>query len=147
MGQLNQTGWMHNRVRMVVVSFLVKNLRIDWRSGERYFMRHLVDGDLVANNGNWQWCASTGTDAMQDYRIFNPRIQSEKFDGKGEYSRRYVPELAGVPVQWIHEPHLMPQDEQDRTGCRIGSAYPAPIVSRRQGCQEYLDLGKQPVAP
>ncbi|MBK9111225.1 MAG: FAD-binding domain-containing protein [Nitrospira sp.] len=84
MRQLNQTGWMHNRVRMVVASFLVKDLRIDWQSGERYFMERLVDGDLAANNGNWQWCASTGTDAMQGYRIFNPRIQSEKFDAEGD---------------------------------------------------------------
>ena len=77
MRQLNQTGWMHNRARMVVASFLVKDLRIDWQSGERYFMQQLVDGDVAANNGNWQWCASTGTDAMQGYRIFNPNIQSE----------------------------------------------------------------------
>jgi deoxyribodipyrimidine photo-lyase len=146
MRQLNQTGWMHNRVRMVVASFLVKDLRIDWQSGERYFMRHLVDGDLAANNGNWQWCASTGTDAMQGYRIFNPRIQSEKFDPEGEYIRRYVPELADAPTKWIHEPHLMPKEEQDRAGCRIGSDYSAPIVDHRQARQEYLDLGKQQVA-
>jgi deoxyribodipyrimidine photo-lyase len=146
MRQLNQTGWMHNRVRMVVASFLVKDLRIDWQSGERYFMRHLVDGDLAANNGNWQWCASTGTDAMQGYRIFNPRIQSEKFDPEGEYIRRYVPELADAPTKWIHEPHLMPKEEQDRAGCRIGSEYPAPVVDHRQARQEYLDLGKQQVA-
>ena len=146
MRQLNQTGWMHNRVRMVVASFLVKDLRIDWQSGERYFMQQLVDGDLAANNGNWQWCASTGTDAMQGYRIFNPRIQSEKFDPEGEYIRRYVPELADVPTKWIHEPHLMPREEQDRAGCRIGAGYPAPIVDHRQARQEYLDLSKQQVA-
>ncbi|MBA2485684.1 MAG: deoxyribodipyrimidine photo-lyase [Nitrospira sp.] len=146
MRQLNQTGWMHNRVRMMVASFLVKDLRIDWQSGERYFMQQLVDGDLAANNGNWQWCASTGTDAMQGYRIFNPKIQSEKFDRDGEYIRRYVPELAGVSTKWIHAPHLMPQDEQARIECRIGSEYPAPIVDHRQARQEYLDLGKQPVA-
>jgi deoxyribodipyrimidine photo-lyase len=146
MRQLSQTGWMHNRVRMVVASFLVKDLRIDWQSGERYFMQQLVDGDLAANNGNWQWCASTGTDAMQGYRIFNPTIQSEKFDHEGVYIRRYVPELAGVRTKWIHEPHLMPQEEQDRAGCCIGSEYPAPIVDHRQARQEYLDLGKQQVA-
>lgn len=146
MRQLNRTGWMHNRVRMVVASFLVKDLRIDWQSGERHFMQHLVDGDLAANNGNWQWCASTGTDAMHGYRIFNPRIQSEKFDPEGEYIRRYVPELAAVQTKWIHEPHLMPQEEQDRAGCRIGSDYPEPIVDHRQARQEYLDLGKQKVA-
>ena len=147
MRQLNQTGWMHNRVRMVVASFLVKDLRIDWQSGERYFMQQLVDGDLAANNGNWQWCASTGTDAMQGYRIFNPKIQSEKFDRDGDYIRRYVPELTGVPVKWIHEPHLMPQDEQDRAGCPIGLVYPFPIVDHRQARQEYLDIGKRQVAP
>ncbi|MEP7150997.1 MAG: deoxyribodipyrimidine photo-lyase [Nitrospira sp.] len=146
MRQLNETGWMHNRVRMVVASFLVKDLRIDWQSGERYFMQQLVDGDLAANNGNWQWCASTGTDAMQGYRIFNPRIQSEKFDPEGEYIRRYVPELDDVPTKWIHEPHLLPQEEQDRAGCRIGLEYPAPIVDHRQARQEYLDLGKQQVS-
>ena len=145
MRQLNQTGWMHNRVRMVVASFLVKDLRIDWQSGERYFMERLVDGDLAANNGNWQWCASTGTDAMQGYRIFNPRIQSEKFDAEGEYLRRYVPELKHVPTKWIHEPHLMPPLEQVQAGCRIGSDYPEPIVDHRQARQEYLDLGKAQV--
>ena len=147
MRQLNQTGWMHNRVRMVVASFLVKDLRIDWQSGERYFMARLVDGDLAANNGNWQWCASTGTDAMQGYRIFNPKIQSEKFDADGEYLRRYVPELNNVPTKWIHEPHLMPHEEQVLAGCRIGSEYPSPIVDHRQARQEYLDLGQQQVKP
>jgi deoxyribodipyrimidine photo-lyase len=146
MRQLNQTGWMHNRVRMVVASFLVKDLRIDWQSGERYFMQHLVDGDLAANNGNWQWCASTGTDAMQGYRIFNPTLQSEKFDPEGSYLREYVPELAAVPTKWIHEPQLMPEGEQIRAGCRIGSDYPEPIVDHRQARQEYLDLGKQKVS-
>ncbi len=146
MRQLNQTGWMHNRVRMVVASFLVKDLRIDWQSGERYFMQHLVDGDVAANNGNWQWCASTGTDAMQGYRIFNPTLQSEKFDPEGRYLRCYVPELTAVPTKWIHEPQLMPHEEQIRAGCRIGSDYPEPIVNHRQARQEYLDLGKQKVS-
>ncbi|GAB1724457.1 MAG: deoxyribodipyrimidine photo-lyase [Nitrospira sp. CR1.1] len=146
MRQLNQTGWMHNRVRMVVASFLVKDLRVDWQSGERYFLQHLVDGDLAANNGNWQWCASTGTDAMQGYRIFNPTLQSEKFDPEGGYIRRYVPELSSVPAAWIHEPQLMPQEEQIRVACRIGSDYPEPIVNHRQARQEYLDLGKQKVS-
>ena len=94
MRQLNQTGWMHNRVRMVVASFLIKDLRIDWQSGERYFMQQLVDADLAANNGNWQWASSTGTDSMPGYRIFNPMLQSRKFDPDGAYIRQYVPELA-----------------------------------------------------
>lgn len=110
-------------------------------------MRHWSIGDLAANNGNLQWRASTGTDAMQGYRIFNPTIQSEKFNGNGEYIRRYTPELARVPVKWIHEPYFMPQDKQGRMRCRIGSAYLAPIVDHRQARQGYLDLEKQPVAP
>jgi deoxyribodipyrimidine photo-lyase len=145
MRQLNQTGWMHNRVRMIVASFLIKDLRIDWQRGERYFMRHLLDADTAANNGNWQWCASTGTDAMRGYRIFNPALQSKKFDPEGAYIRLYVPELAKAADRWIHEPHLMPEVEQARAGCRIGTDYPWPIVDHRMARQEYLDLGKQQV--
>lgn len=143
MRQLNQTGWMHNRVRMVVASFLIKDLRIDWQSGERYFMQHLIDADLAANNGNWQWCASTGTDAMRGYRIFNPALQSKKFDPDGAYIRRYVPELAHVSAKRIHEPHLMTADEQERAQCRIGDVYPFPVVDHQHARQEYLNLGKQ----
>lgn len=143
MRQLNQTGWMHNRVRMIVASFLIKDLRIDWQSGEQYFMRHLLDADVAANNGNWQWCASTGTDAMPGYRIFNPVLQSKKFDPDGTYIRLYVPELAKVPAQTIHEPHLMSPHDQNRYGCPIGVSYPPPIVDHREARQEYLDLGKQ----
>lgn len=143
MRQLNQTGWMHNRVRMIVASFLVKDLRIDWQSGEQYFMRHLLDADVAANNGNWQWCASTGTDSMPGYRIFNPALQSKKFDPDGAYIRRYVQELAHVAAQKIHEPHLMTAEEQARAGCRIGADYPAPVVDHQLVRQEYLDLGKQ----
>ncbi len=145
MRQLNRTGWMHNRVRMVVASFLIKDLRIDWQSGERYFMQHLIDVDTAANNGNWQWCASTGTDAMRGYRIFNPALQSKKFDPDGTYIRRYVPELARVPANRIHEPHLMSPDEQSRYGCQLGVDYGAPVVDHRQARQEYLDLGTQQV--
>lgn len=142
MRQLNQTGWMHNRVRMIVASFLIKDLRIDWQSGERYFMQRLIDADVAANNGNWQWCASTGTDAMQGYRIFNPLLQSKKFDPKGEYIRKYVPELADVPTDQIHAPHLMTHEEQALAKCRIGIDYPSPIVDHRQARDEYLALGK-----
>lgn len=145
MRQLNQTGWMHNRVRMIVASFLIKDLRLDWQSGERYFMHHLLDADVAANNGNWQWCASTGTDAMRGYRIFNPVLQSKKFDPDGTYIRQYVPELKTVVQKWVHEPHLMTPDEQVRSGCRIGVDYPAPLVDHRQARQEFLDLGKQRV--
>lgn len=143
MRQLNQTGWMHNRVRMIVASFLIKDLRIDWQSGERYFMQHLLDADVAANNGNWQWCAGTGTDAMRGYRIFNPALQSKKFDPDGLYIREYVPELAKVAGKWVHEPHLMTSDDQDRTGCRIGVDYPVPLVDHAEARREYLDLGKQ----
>jgi len=143
MRQLNQTGWMHNRVRMIVASFLIKDLRIDWQSGEQYFMRHLIDADVAANNGNWQWCASTGTDSMPGYRIFNPALQSKKFDPDGTYIRRYVPELARASAKRIHEPHLMTPDEQERAGCRIGTDYPSPIVDHQLARQEYLNLGKQ----
>ncbi len=145
MRQLNQTGWMHNRVRMVVASFLIKDLRIDWQSGERYFMQQLIDADTAANNGNWQWCASTGTDAMRGYRIFNPALQSKKFDPDGIYIRRYVPELTRVPANRIHEPHRMILEEQRRYGCRIGIDYPSPIVDHRQARQEYLDMGNRQV--
>lgn len=145
MRQLNTTGWMHNRVRMIAASFLIKHLRIDWQSGERYFMQHLLDADVAANNGNWQWCASTGTDAMRGYRIFNPVLQSKKFDPDGAYIREYVPELRTVANRWIHEPHCMPYEAQLSSGCRIGSDYPVPVVEHSQARQEYLDLGKQQV--
>jgi deoxyribodipyrimidine photo-lyase len=142
MRQLNQTGWMHNRVRMVVASFLIKDLRIDWQSGERYFMQRLIDADLAANNGNWQWASSTGTDSMPGYRIFNPLLQSRKFDPEGAYIRHYVPKLTSVPTDRIHAPYLMTQEEQALAGCRIGIDYPSPIVDHRQAREEYLALGK-----
>ncbi len=128
MRQINQTGYMHNRLRMVAASFLVKDLHIDWRWGERYFSQHLLDFDLAANNGGWQWSASTGCDAQPWFRIFNPITQSEKFDGQGKFIRRYVPELASCADKWIHAPWLMPAHEQERSGIVIGQHYPAPIV-------------------
>jgi len=143
MRQLNHTGWMHNRVRMVVASFLIKDLRVDWESGEQYFMQRLVDADVAANNGNWQWCASTGTDALRGYRIFNPALQGKKFDPDGTYIRTYVPELGPLPAGLIHEPHLMSQQEQRRLGCMIGTDYPLPIVDHLKARNEYLELGKQ----
>ena len=142
MRQLNQTGWMHNRVRMITASFLIKDLRIDWRSGERYFMNHLLDADVAANNGNWQWCASTGADAMRAYRIFNPSLQSRTFDPEGRYIRKHVPELANVTDRHIHEPHLMTADEQFHAGCKIGVHYPAPVVDHRRAREAYLALGR-----
>lgn len=108
-------------------------------------MRHLLDGDVAANNGNWQWCASTGTDAMRGHRIFNPLLQSKKFDPTGAYIRQYVPELAAVNDKWIHEPHLMTAEEQLHSHCRIGADYPSPIVDHRLAREEYVSLGKQQV--
>ena len=128
MRQLLHTGFMHNRARMIVASFLTKDLLIDWRWGERWFMQHLLDGDPAANNGGWQWSAGTGTDAAPYFRIFNPTTQSKKHDPEGTYIRRWVPELEAVPLQFIHEPWKMPVEVQQRAGCRIGQDYPAPII-------------------
>lgn len=131
MRQLAQSGWMHNRARMIVASFLVKDLLIDWRWGERWFMQHLVDGDPAANNGGWQWTAGVGTDAAPYFRIFNPVMQGQKFDPQGDYVRQWVPELARVPVRFIHEPWQMSTAEQRAAGCMLGQDYPPPIVDHR----------------
>ncbi len=128
MRQLAATGWMHNRGRMISASFLVKDLLINWQEGERWFMQHLVDGDPASNNGGWQWAAGTGTDAAPYFRIFNPILQSQKFDPQGAFIRRWVPELQAVPDAYIHTPWLMPQPMQQALGLRIGTHYPAPIV-------------------
>jgi deoxyribodipyrimidine photo-lyase len=128
MRELAATGWMHNRGRMIVASFLVKDLLIDWRWGERWFMQQLVDGDPAANNGGWQWTAGTGTDAAPYFRVFNPVLQSAKFDPEGAYIRRWVPELARVPTVYIHAPWQMPPEVQRQSGCVIGRDYPAPLV-------------------
>ena len=128
MRQLVQTGWMHNRARMIVASFLVKDLLIDWRRGERHFMRLLLDGDPAANNGGWQWTAGVGTDAAPYFRVFNPVLQGKRADPHGAFVRRWVPELARVPDGYLHEPWTMPAEVQRAAGCRIGRDYPAPIV-------------------
>jgi deoxyribodipyrimidine photo-lyase len=128
MRQLERTGWMHNRLRMVVASFLVKDLLLDWRRGERHFADRLLDFDLAANNGGWQWAASTGCDAQPYFRIFNPVAQSERFDPQGRFLRRYLPELARVPDRYVHAPWTMPQLEQQAAGCVVGRDYPAPVV-------------------
>jgi deoxyribodipyrimidine photo-lyase len=104
MRQLVQTGWMHNRLRMVVAMYLTKNLLIDWRLGERFFMQHLIDGELAANNGGWQWSASTGADSAPYFRVFNPISQSEKFDPEGAFIRHWLPELASLSNKEIHDP-------------------------------------------
>ncbi len=143
MRQLNQTGWMHNRLRMVVASFLTKDLGIHWLRGERYFAEKLNDYDLAANNGGWQWAASTGCDAQPWFRIFNPVTQSERFDPDGRFIRRYLPELGEVPTRWIHAPWLMSPLEQTAHRCRIGSDYPAPIVDHAQARERTLQRFKQ----
>jgi deoxyribodipyrimidine photo-lyase len=132
MRQLAQTGYMHNRLRMVAASFLVKDLGIDWRRGERWFARQLNDYDLAANNGGWQWAASTGCDAQPYFRIFNPVSQSERFDPQGAFIRRYVPELAKVPARDIHAPWRMDAAAQAAAGCVIGRDYPAPAVDHAE---------------
>jgi len=120
MHQLSETGWMHNRARMLTASFLVKDLLIDWRWGEVWFEETLLDADLAANNGGWQWTAGVGTDAAPYFRIFNPLLQSRKFDPDGTYIRSWVPELSGLPARSIHAPweHAI-----------VINGYPAPIIN------------------
>jgi deoxyribodipyrimidine photo-lyase len=132
MRELNATGWMHNRARMITASFLVKDLLVDWRWGEAYFMSQLIDGDPAANNGGWQWTAGTGTDAAPYFRIFNPVLQGQKFDPDGMYVRKWVPELSDVPIEYLHQPWRMPGSIQEASGCRIGIEYPRPIVDHSE---------------
>jgi len=132
MRELWQTGWMHNRVRMLVGSFLVKNLLLDWRDGEDWFWDTLVDADLGNNAQGWQWIAGCGADAAPYFRIFNPILQSRKFDEAGEYIRRYVPELAKLPDEYIHAPWEAPPMELHRTGITLGKTYPHPVVDHAE---------------
>jgi deoxyribodipyrimidine photo-lyase len=133
MRQLAQAGWMHNRVRMVVAMFLSKDLLLDWRAGERHFMRQLVDGDLASNNGGWQWSASTGTDAAPYFRIFNPYTQGQRFDPDGDYIRRFVPELRDVPTRALHDPRALDDP------MRRQADYPWPICDHRTARQRAID--------
>lgn len=146
MRQLNQTGYMHNRLRMVVASFLVKDLLIDWRRGEQYFAEKLIDFDLAANNGGWQWAASTGCDAQPWFRIFNPVTQSEKFDAQGKFIRKHVPELASCDDKEIHAPWLIPYMRQQMLNLHIGQDYPQPVVDhaaqRELALALYKNAGK-----
>lgn len=136
MRQLLQMGWMHNRLRMITATFLSKILLLDWRLGEKYFMEHLIDGDFAANNGGWQWSASTGTDAVPYFRIFNPTIQSQRFDPTGDFIRRFCPELAHLDKKTIHNPFAfgVSPDELD---------YPQPIVDYKAMRQNTIDLFKR----
>jgi deoxyribodipyrimidine photo-lyase len=139
MRQLQAEGWMHNRARLVVGSFLTKDLGIDWRWGERWFMRWLLDGDEANNNGNWQWIASVGADPQPVFRrIYNPARHLERYDPDGGYVRRYVRELADVPLAFLPEPWRMPEALQRRIGCVIGEDYPGPIVDHARARDEAL---------
>jgi deoxyribodipyrimidine photo-lyase len=144
MRQLNSTGYMHNRLRMVTASFLTKDLGIDWRRGEACFAERLLDFDLSANNGGWQWAASSGCDAQPYFRIFNPVTQSARFDPHGEFIRRHLPELATVPDRYIHAPWRMPPGEQEACGVIVGRDTPAPVVdhdaARRRTLARYAAI-------
>lgn len=128
MRELWTTGWMHNRVRMVVASFLTKHLRLRWQLGAQWFWDTLVDADLASNTLNWQWAAGCGADAAPYFRVFNPVRQGEKFDPDGGYVRHWVPELAQLPTRWLHQPWAAPGEILDRAGVRLGETYPAPLV-------------------
>ena len=138
MRELWHTGWMHNRVRMIVASLLTKNLFMPWREGARWFWDTLVDADLANNTLGWQWTAGCGADAAPYYRVFNPVLQAEKFDPERRYIRRWVPELAALPDKWVHCPWLAPEQVLDAAGVALGSTYPMPIVDPRASRDEAL---------
>jgi deoxyribodipyrimidine photo-lyase len=138
MAQINQTGWMHNRLRMVTASFLTKDLGIDWRRGEAYFAEHLIDYELASNNGGWQWAASTGCDAQPWFRIFNPLTQSRRFDPEGKFIRRYLSQLAGLDDTQIHAPWEVGPIELEAAGVELGRSYPRPIVDHAEARAETL---------
>ena len=140
MRQLRATGWMHNRGRLIVGSFLTKDLHIDWRRGEAHFMRWLLCGDEAQNNGNWQWISSVGVDPAPYFRrMYNPATQQERHDPDGEYVRRWVPELREVPLDKLAQPWTMSEDEQEAAGCRIGTDYPEPIVDHAEERKRAMD--------
>ena len=138
MAQINQTGYMHNRLRMVVASFLTKDLGVDWRWGEKYFAQHLIDFDLSANNGGWQWASSSGCDAQPYFRIFNPVTQSEKFDPQGKFIKRYLPQLAGLSAADIHAPWEAKPLVLEAAGLVLGKDYPLPVVNHAEARETTL---------
>ncbi len=144
MRQLSAEGRMHNRVRMIAASFLTKDLHINWQWGERHFAEHLMDLDIASNNGGWQWCAGTGTDASPWFRIFNPVVQAKRFDPDGAYVRRYIPELARLPAARIHEPWLLSRQDQEAYGCVIGTHYPRQIVDHAREREATITLYSRP---
>ncbi|WP_446830813.1 cryptochrome/photolyase family protein [Candidatus Foliamicus sp.] len=145
MRQLWHTGWMHNRVRMVAASFLVKHLLIDWRRGAEWFWDTLVDADWANNSAGWQWVAGSGADAAPYFRIFNPVVQSQRFDAQGDYLRAWLPELQALPARWIHAPWTAPPTELQRAGVALGQDYPLPIVDHAEARQRALFLYRKHV--
>lgn len=139
MRELWQTGTMHNRLRMIVASFLVKNLRQHWHHGQRWFWDCLLDADLANNSASWQWVAGSGADAAPYFRIFNPVIQGQRFDAEGEYVRRFCPELAGLPTKYMHQPWAAPQSVLDDAGIELGVDYPQPLVDLKLSRQQALE--------
>ena len=143
MRELWSTGWMHNRVRMIVASFLVKDLRLHWRQGAMWFWDTLVDADLASNTLGWQWSAGCGADAAPYFRVFNPVLQSEKFDAAGAYLRRWVPELAELPTKYLHAPWSAPRDILEKAGVILGKTYPRPIVDHSEARAAALSAFQQ----
>ncbi|MBU2091964.1 MAG: DNA photolyase family protein [Alphaproteobacteria bacterium] len=139
MRELWHTGWMHNRVRMIVASFLVKDLLIPWQEGAAWFWDTLVDADLANNSASWQWVAGCGADAAPYFRVFNPILQGEKFDPRGDYVRKWIPELASLPVEYVHKPWLAPEGELQKAGITLGKTYPHPIVDHDAARKRALD--------
>jgi deoxyribodipyrimidine photo-lyase len=139
MRELWHTGWMHNRVRMIVGSFLTKDLLHSWQEGAKWFWDTLVDADLANNTLGWQWVSGCGADAAPYFRVFNPVLQGKKFDPDGDYVRRWVPELAKLPQKWIHEPWAAEASVLDKAGVRLGDTYPDPIVDHSEARQQALE--------
>ena len=139
MRELWQTGYMHNRLRMIVGSFLVKNLLIDWRFGERWFWDCLVDADLASNSASWQWVAGSGADAAPYFRIFNPITQGLKFDPEGEYTKKYVPELRDLPNKYLFSPWEAPENILADAGIELGKNYPKPMVDLKLSRETALE--------
>ena len=145
MRQLWQIGWMHNRVRMIAASFLVKHLLMPWRAGEDWFWDTLVDADLASNAASWQWITGCGIDSQPFFRVFNPVSQGERFDPDGAYVRRWVPELARLPDRWLHAPWTAPADTLATAGVSLGTTYPNPIVDLAAGRKRALDAFRSSV--